>query len=817
MFYYYRPELLDLRIKVPQELQARKQWCVWKEVPDGDNKPIKKPGMGAKVNDPSTWMSFDDALYHYSHNEVYAGIFYTFWEQDPYIGIDLDHCRDKETGEILDWQPEKRKQMEARLRNWRRLPDDTEVYLPTPKEVLEHFSDTFCDVSPSNTGLKIICRGTKQFTECRLMDLEIYSVNRFFTITGRTNDKQITDQQQGIDWLAKLFSKEQALRKEPCEQTSDELSMGVCSRENMLVPENPQTILEVGQRLCPRLQELYFTPPRGDEEEDQSALDQSLANYLAWLCCGKSQLIKSLMLGSARKRDKWYTHKTYLDITINSAISRCERFFDWESWYLQQEENQTLEPNAWEEIKQHYIDVKMQTAEENRVIQLDTFKPGTVPEGDMNVAEIYVHLNHRHIKYVKEWKSWVTYKFGRWEIDNSFHANWLLQETVRRLPEFANRIAPDTKRRTEYERFCRSYQSQQKREAVMRTAREMPYITASSAEFNTRPNLFNVQNGTIDLISGKLQPHERRDMLTQKCWTPYDPSAKCPEWLKFLNSIFQSDQQLIDYIQTLCGYILWGNVNEHILPVLWGSGANGKSTFVSALYYVLGPDYAARAPESLLISRSQDVHPTQFKVLYQKRMAVCSETGDGNRLDEARVKMLTGDDVICCRGMHQDFWEFKPTHTFLLQTNYKPQINGTDYGIWRRIKLIPFNVTYKPEDQDRDLSEKLRKEATGILRWCVEGCVKWVQNGSLIDPKKVQLATKEYRIEEDVFGNFLKERCEVGADYCVTIDHFYTELQKDCPSLKKLSKNKVTRKMGDLGFSKDKGNRKYLGIALRCE
>ena len=808
MMFYYRPTIDDLRCKIPLELQQLTQWTVWKEIDNGDEKPKKLP-IG-KSDHPTTWISFDSAIWKYKQTESdYAGLMFALAE--PYIGIDLDHCRCKETGLILDdWLPESRKKMEEAIRKKKKLPDEAPVALPTPKQIIEQFSETFQDISPSDTGVKIICRGMKNFKECRLGDIEIYSHKRFWTITGRGNQKQVTDQQQGIDWLHEALFAKPERSKETAEKIPTIGRNGDgATIPDLDIPENLQTIIEVGKIVSPKFEALYFTPPQPNE--DQSAVDQSLISILAWLCGGKVTLIKELLFQSARKRDKWETHKTYLDISINRALEHCTEFFDWDSW-----READLSREEWREVKQIYFDVKLQTAKEERTIPLDNYKPNTIPEGDMDVASIYVHLNHKNIKYVKEWKTWVTFKNGRWEIDKSFHANWMLQKTVDRLPEFMNRLPDDPKRKAEYKRFCRSYQAFHKRDGVMKTAREMPDITASSADFNTLPNLFNVQNGTINLISGKLQPHNRKDMLTQKCGTKFDPTAKCPEWLKFLDSVFAGDKELIDYIQTLCGYILWGNADEHILPVFWGTGANGKSTFVAALYYMLGTDYAARAPESLLVTRSQEVHPTQFKVLYQKRLAICAETGDGNRLDEARVKMLTGNDVICCRGMHQDFWEFEPTHTLILQTNYKPQIRGTDYGIWRRIKLIPFAVTYSPEQQDRELSAKLRNEASGILKWCVDGCKKWVEQGALIDPQKVQVATSDYQKQEDIVGQFLESYCIRGDSYCVLIGHLYDKFIEDS-GLRYLTKQKFSKLLETHGIKRDEQRRKYLGIGMKTE
>jgi putative DNA primase/helicase len=275
------------------------------------------------------------------------------------------------------------------------------------------------------------------------------------------------------------------------------------------------------------------------------------------------------------------------------------------------------------------------------------------------------------------------------------------------------------------------------------------------------PWLFNVQNGTLDLRSAEIREHRREDFITKLAPVTYDPNADCPKWMKFLDDIFGANEELIGYIQRLVGYCITGKTVEHILPFLYGDGANGKSTFCETLMALVGADYAAPAAPDLLLARRGESHPTERADLFGKRMVFCVETQAGRRMNESLVKEMTGGDKMKARRMREDFWDFVPTHHVWLIGNHKPSIWGDDHGIWRRIKLIPFEVTFPVEQQDKFLKDKLTAELPGILNWAIAGCLQWQKHG-MMEPNIVQVATSSYRAEEDVVGQFIEQYCELG-------------------------------------------------------
>lgn len=292
--------------------------------------------------------------------------------------------------------------------------------------------------------------------------------------------------------------------------------------------------------------------------------------------------------------------------------------------------------------------------------------------------------------------------------------------------------------------------------ATLRVAQPMFAIVPE--ELNQDPWVLNCPNGTLNLKEMKLKPHDPADRLTHLCPTEYQPDAKCDLWERFLLEIMGGSEELVRYLQRLAGYCLTGVIREHILPISYGTGANGKSTFLGVLRKVLGGDYAAEAAPDLLMTRDGAPHPTERADLAGKRMVTTVEIEDGRHLAENFVKQLTGGDEIKVRRMRENFWTLKPTWKIFLATNNKPEIKGMDFGIWRRVRLIPFSVTIAPASQDPELPEKLIKEAPGILAWAVRGCQEW-RNLGLNDPKQVLEATAEYKQDADVMGKFFSDCC----------------------------------------------------------
>ncbi len=287
-----------------------------------------------------------------------------------------------------------------------------------------------------------------------------------------------------------------------------------------------------------------------------------------------------------------------------------------------------------------------------------------------------------------------------------------------------------------------------------------PLFACKAEALDANPYLFGMPNGVLDLKTSRRREHRRADLITKTAGCDFDERAVALTWEKFVAEIMGDDGELIDYVQRLCGYLLSGVRGEHLLPIFWGGGANGKSTLLGALQTMLG-EYACGASPDLLIQRSGNEHPTAMADLQGRRLVVVSESGEAGRLHEERVKLLTGGDTITARRMRMDFFTFKPTHQLILQTNHKPRATGTDEGLWRRVKLVPFNVTIPEDRRDAALPEKLKAELPGILGWALRGWVCYQQRGFNL-PAAIRSATSDYRDESDQLAAFVSDMCIVN-------------------------------------------------------
>ena len=237
----------------------------------------------------------------------------------------------------------------------------------------------------------------------------------------------------------------------------------------------------------------------------------------------------------------------------------------------------------------------------------------------------------------------------------------------------------------------------------------------------------------------------------------FDPDAECPIFLAFLERVMAGNCALIAFLQRAVGYSLTGLTGEQVLFLLYGLGANGKSTLLEILRALLG-DYAQQTEFSTFLVRKQDGVRNDLARLRGARFVSAVEMEGERRLSEALVKQLTGGDTISARFLFSEFFEFLPAFKLWLAANHKPEIRGTDHAMWRRVRLIPFTVTIPDDAQDKSLPAKLRAELPGILAWAVRGCLQWQANG-LDAPDEVTRATEDYRAEMDVLGDFLAERC----------------------------------------------------------
>lgn len=408
------------------------------------------------------------------------------------------------------------------------------------------------------------------------------------------------------------------------------------------------------------------------------------------------------------------------------------------------------------------LGTKEPTADTNGIQWICTAKGITEA---MNARRFAVRF-HTIVRYCERWGKWLVWDGQRWAIDDRRAVDGLAKEVGQQL--WAERAALAPKFNPDEDKavlkmmttFCVASNSDHGLRCLLALARSEPGIPITPSQLDRDPFLLTVENGTINLRTGECRPHSPDDYNTKLPPVEFREGADCPLWYKFLQIILP-DADLRGFVRRLVGYCLTGATTEHVLPFLYGIGANGKSTFLNVLLALLGADYAMKAPTDLLLSKSNESHPTELADLFGKRFVACIEAEDGRRLAESLVKELTGGDRIRARRMREDFWEFQATHKIWLAANHKPTVRGTDHGIWRRIKLIPFTVVIPDQNQDKELPNKLLAELPGILNWALLGCLEWQRDG-LGEPSAVKAATADYRNEMDVLGDFIAERCIIG-------------------------------------------------------
>jgi putative DNA primase/helicase len=386
--------------------------------------------------------------------------------------------------------------------------------------------------------------------------------------------------------------------------------------------------------------------------------------------------------------------------------------------------------------------------------------------GDIAIARRIVQQHGQDILWCED-IGWLVYDGRRWAVDKKQVVIDRGQQTIRRLYREVYEENDPTRAKV----LAKLALSHSKAERIVGALKLVkPYVAITVEDLDRDPFALNVANGTIDLRTGKIRKHDRRDYITKLTPTKYSESAKAERFELFLSQIFNEKAELVSYIKRCVGYSATGDQREQCLFFTTGLGDNGKSTLMDTIREALG-EYAQQAPSDVLMLRRGEHVPTERARLRGSRFVAISETDETQRLNEGQVKQLTGSEKIVARFMRQDFIEFDPSHHLWLATNHKPIITGTDHAIWRRIKIIPFDVKFeaatnenlKPEHlKDTSLRDQLRKELPGILTWIVAGAREW-WNGekpSLREPVLVTKAVLDYRDEQDVLKGFLDETTE---------------------------------------------------------
>ncbi len=760
--------------RIPAELRERGQWIGWRWS-DGNKIPVNAATLiNAKSNTPATWTTFDKAFEAFRKNKnTLAGIGFVISAEDPFCGIDLDSCREPSTGLISEWA--------------QKIIDDVGSY---------------CEISPSGTGVKIICRAKKTAgsrceyrvdespTGPKATQVEIYDKTRFWTMTG--------DVLPGLESIRDAQSELESL-------VSQLHSVGK-PKANPVQHEHGHTNGEASTLLARA--ENYIRKAANVGEGQRNTTAFRLAGNLAALDDNGQRLPESEIL-SLMSRWNSANAPPLPEHEIKTAVhSGCN--------------NGTARPTkSGKERKPKSARVRMSESEsgDNRFdLQYDSGRT------DSANARRFIDRYHKELLYVAAWKKWLSWDGRRWIDDNG---SGVLQRGVDYADSLWNEMTRLSQLSTErgeldvFKNFIKRTNSTDAIKAFIALAAADTRVVCKVENLNSNPYLLNVHNGTVDLRTSELRAHDPADRITQLADVDYDPTAECPNWKAALELWFAGNQELIIFIQHAVGYSVSGLSIEHLLLICWGMGCNGKSVFWNTIAKLLG-DYATLASQDLLLPMKSQ-HPTDRASLYQKRFVAISEPSQGRSLDEAKTKELTGGDVINARRMGEDFWTFTPTHTLWMASNHKPKICGVDEGIWRRLRLVPFAVDLRTVTTVRPgfADWLVENEGAGILAWIVRGFRGW-QNYGLGEAAAVTSATADYRQAEDEIGGFIAEHCDVGEGLEVRAGNIFAAYLQASGD-KKMSQRVFGESLANR-FHKDRPttgpNRKrtvYHGLALRSE
>jgi putative DNA primase/helicase len=437
-------------------------------------------------------------------------------------------------------------------------------------------------------------------------------------------------------------------------------------------------------------------------------------------------------------------------------------------------------------------------------------------KSDLGNAHRLVSLYRKDIRYVGPW-GWLVWDKCRWARDQTSEISRCAQRTVVEIYKTALQTT-EPERRAALVKHALKSESAGSISAMIKLAESQNEVIATVDEFDRDPWLFTVANYTIDLRTYDVREHRREDLITKMSHVRWDPAALCPQFMTFLNRIMNKNEDLIGFLQRAFGYALTGRDDEQCLFVFWGGGINGKSTLLNAVRSVFGEYATVAQSDSFLERRDPNVIRNDLADLAGTRLVTSVEIKDGKYLAEGLVKQLTGSDPMKARFLFREHFVFEPKFKLFLAVNHRPTIRGSDLAIWRRIRIVPFTVTIPEDEIDRELSEKLAQEQSGILNWLLEGCALWRRDG-LGMPPEIKTATDDYRRDMDVLADWIEDCCVEDPNLMATpADMFGTYLTHcEKTKTKPISQTKFGTILTEKGFKSDKcgGVRVRRGIGLR--
>ena len=707
-------------------------------------------------------------------NDVERADGLAFYFANGYVGLDIDH-------------------IDSNLEDWRAGDND-------PNNLVNKFQgltdNTYMEVSQSGTGIHAIFKGKIPGKRRRKGNYEMYQTGRFFALTGNNIIPDPTIKSMSDDEMKTLyeflFGKDNIVQLHSESDNITPVDLSVAE-----IIKRAENSAKTGTRFT-----MFMKGGWEQFYSSHSEADMAFANDLAFWTGRDFHKMDTIFRNSSLMREKFdekHGAVTYGTSLLNKAINETQNIYNPESDSQDSESSYTF---SFNEDKTKKIMPRSWDDQGRGLRMRDQF--ATV------------------LKFNAVDKKWFFFNGSYWQEDIGNQRVELAAERVansikKEKPELSFSTKTDEdKAMNEWYRFQKDSRSHMAKMHMIDEFKK--YVIVKHGEFDKEDMLLNTESGYVDLSSGELHDHDIDKKFSHQTVAEYSDNVDAPLWEKFLNQIFNNDEELIHYVQKAIGYSFTGSVDEQCLFILNGRGRNGKSVFSNVVSDVAG-NYAKQMNVQTIVAKKNQSGSANSDIarLEGARIVTSSELNEGDRFDESLVKQLTGGDKILARFLYGSEFEYKPKFKIWMATNHLPIIRGTDDGIWRRIKIIPFNIQIPKEKVDKKLEYKLKAEYTGILNWIVQGAIMWQQEG-LEDPEAVTKVIETYRAEMDPLDAFLEECCTTGQNYSIKAREMYDayhEWAKESEEYK-MSLNKFGREMSKkLLRVKRRDGWYYVGLKLK--
>ena len=725
---------------IPAALRALPNWVCW----GWAEKPLKMPinpltGCGAKAGYPETWGTFEQAFRHVELGTC-KGVGFEFVDGGGLVGVDLDHCLDRSSGKATS---------------------------PFACEAIRAFH-SYTEVSPSGSGLHIICRGKLPGPGIHRKKIEMYDSGRFFTVTGKQfSPDSLADAQAAIDHYYGMLTKRVKPAQAQTKSTGEERSL---LSDGELINR---------ARRYEKFDRLWCGDFQG--YSSQSEADLALCNSLAFWTGRDAEQMDRIFRQSGLMREKWdrkQSGSTYGALTIKKAVDECPQVYSGHTT-----------------AKQDSYAVKIGashtgTKPTRKIDPLSNLKRYT-PD-DIGAARLFADMYRNVIAFVPDIKMFRVYDGTRWTNDE---ADMQVRQAAKSWSDYVREVIPQKKENAPedkedapedkfavYRKFYSKYRFLKNRKALIEDVQDE--LAHRLREFDRNPCLLNLENGTFNLQTGKIQPHKASDMLSKMANVSYNPAAKCDRFEQFIYEVTEGKAERARMLQTALGYALTGEPREECLFIATGLlTRNGKGTLFDTVLNILG-DYGAQIDFNTLArggARDGSRATPDLARLVGIRFVLSNEPEKGVCFNEALLKQLTGGDEIIARPLYGRPIQFKPAFTIFITANSNPTVSDDSLFASGRIKLLPFNRHFSEDERDTSLKGQFRTEEakSGIFNWLIRGFQMYQKDG-LHDTDEMRALLAEYRLDNDYIQQYFDECFDFGAPGRTTLKNVRLDYARWC-------------------------------------